>query len=158
MKGTRITIKELVSTSIPPDSRHTEAQWQKAFELFFEELRHSMTDPNVTEIKLVNFVTIKEKPITAFKMAVMSARNYRNGLFSEHDMRLFAEKLVKITENASIASKRKIADYLPNLHQWLGETPWWADIHRAIGEHLASPSNKRRRKAATADGLWGNFK
>lgn len=158
MRGKRVTVNDLVSASIPPDSKYTEEEWNQAFQAFFEELKKSMLDPGTTEIKLVNFVTLKEKPITSFKMAVVSARNFHNGTFPEEEMRLFAKKLIKITENASIASKRKIKDYLPRINQWLGEADWWSDIHRAIREHLSSSSNKRRRKAAAGDRLWGNFK
>ena len=166
MKKHKISIKEIIDEiyqeGLIPNNRR---DWVKAMEGFFTQLKEEMKSPEVGNIMLTNFASIKVKPL-----ASMHAINNEANIMEKADkwdynmLEGLAKKtvlIIKIYEQK--VNRQRTARALPKsietikqlrerLDERFGEAAWWADSSVAIRDAIGRIEDANRSKTAAING------
>jgi hypothetical protein len=146
--GIREVVEDIYEEGLTPYNKN---EWIRVMGLFFEHLRESMLDPEVTDITLKNFATIRVKPITSIKEAKGFCTLFSMGLMEEKDIEVIMIKLSNILKQNH--GKKRVAgvfsEAFPHFDQSLRDTSFWADLRGSFG--VPQGGHRSSDGSATAD-------
>lgn len=149
--GIRDVVDEIYQEGLTPYNKN---EWSRVMGLFFDHLKEAMLDPEVTDITLKNFATIRVKPITAIKEAKGFCTLYCGGFVEEEDIRIIMIKLSNILKenHGKTRVARVLREALPHFDQSLRDTSFWADLRSSFGVPQGGDQGPDGSSPADADG------
>lgn len=162
----KVTIKQIVDEIYESDmTPNNKREWFKAMDAFFAELKEVMNSPEAGNISLVNFASIKVKPLAAMhELNNQSNMQTTNGAVDEAMLEGLAKKVVKILEEYEYKLSRQrnyralpksvgtIAQLCGAMDERHSSSAWWQDYSAAIRATLGRIEDANRSKAAALNG------